>query len=108
MLTVGGSQPIRAISQRHKNKLTLFLKGFEKWLMIMDYQRWLEWTGVGTAILYSMLIAFNIGAEFIGFVLLLLSSGLIGLWAYFGSHRGIMLLQLFYATAGVIGMIRWL
>lgn len=74
---------------------------------MMDRQRWLEWTGVGTAILYSMLIALNIGAEFVGFLLLLLSSGLIGLWAYFGEHRGIMFLQLFYATAGLIGMVRW-
>ena len=73
----------------------------------MDQQRWLEWTGVGTAILYSMLIAFNIGAEFIGFVLLLLSSALIGLWAYLGNHRGIMFLQIFYATAAMVGMIRW-
>jgi len=38
---------------------------------------------------------------------LFLSAGLIGLWAYFGKHRGIMLLQLFYATAGLIGMFRW-
>jgi hypothetical protein len=50
----------------------------------MDRQKWLEWTGVGTAILYSMLIALNIGAEFIGFLLLSLSAGLVGLWAYFG------------------------
>ena len=74
---------------------------------MMDRQRWLEWTGVGTAILYSMLIALNIGAEFVGFFLLLLSSGLIGMWAFFGGHRGIMFLQLFYATAGFIGMVRW-
>ena len=73
----------------------------------MDQQRWLEWTGVGTAILYSMLIALNIGAELLGFSLLFLSSGLIGVWAYFGNHRGIMFLQLFYATAGLVGMIRW-
>ena len=73
----------------------------------MDQKVWLEWTGVGSAILYSMLIAFNIGAEFIGFLLLLLSSGLIGLWAYFGNHRGIMFLQIFYATAAMVGMIRW-
>ena len=73
----------------------------------MDQQRWLEWTGVGTAILYSMLIAFNVGAEFIGFVLLLLSSALIGLWAYLGNHRGIMFLQIFYATAALVGIIRW-
>jgi hypothetical protein len=34
----------------------------------------LEWFGVLTAILYSMLIAFNIGAEFLGFLLLLISA----------------------------------
>ena len=73
----------------------------------MDRQKLLEWAGVATAILYSMLIAFNIGAEFIGFSLLLISAFLIGLWAYFGRHRGILFLQLFYATAGLIGMLRW-
>ena len=34
----------------------------------------LEWFGVITAILYSMLIALNIGAEFLGFTLLLIIS----------------------------------
>ena len=77
------------------------------WGQIMDQQKLLEWTGVLTAILYSMLIAFNIGAEFIGFSLLLTSAFLIGLWAYFGRHRGILFLQVFYATAGLIGMFRW-
>ena len=48
-----------------------------------------------------------IGAEFLGFALLLISAILIGLWAYFGKHRGILLLQIFYASAGIIGMIRW-
>ena len=73
----------------------------------MDRQKLLEWAGVTTAILYSMLIALNIGAEFIGFSLLLISAFLIGLWAHFGRHRGILFLQLFYATAGLIGMLRW-
>jgi hypothetical protein len=73
----------------------------------VDRQKLLEWAGVATAIFYSMLIALNIGAEFIGFSLLLLSAFLIGLWAYFGRHRGILFLQLFYATAGIIGMLRW-
>tara|TARA_B100000427_G_C15506396_1_gene594167 strand:+ start:1598 stop:1822 length:225 start_codon:yes stop_codon:yes gene_type:complete len=67
----------------------------------------LEWTGVITAIIYSLLVAFNIGAEFLGFTLLLISAILIGLWAYFGKHKGILVLQIFYATAGIIGMIRW-
>ena len=74
---------------------------------MMDSQKWLEWTGVGTAILYSMLIALNIGLEFTGFLLLFLSAGLIGLWAYFGKHRAIMLLQVFDATAGLIGVFHW-
>lgn len=67
----------------------------------------LEWAGVITAIIYSLLVALNIGAEFLGFTLLLISAILIGLWAYFGRHRGILLLQIFYASAGIIGMIRW-
>ena len=33
----------------------------------------LEWSGVITAITYSLLIAINIGAEFIGFILLFAS-----------------------------------
>ena len=72
----------------------------------MNRQKLLEWAGVAKP-LYSILIALNIGAEFIGFSLLLISAFLIGLWAYFGRHRGILFLQLFYATAGVIGMLRW-
>ena len=51
----------------------------------------LEWSGVITAIVYSLLVAMNIGAEFIGFVLLLISAILIGLWSYFGKHKGILL-----------------
>ena len=67
----------------------------------------LEWCGVVTAILYSLLVAVNIGAEFFAFLLLLISAILIGLWSYKGSHKGILFLQVFYATAGIIGMIRW-
>lgn len=66
-----------------------------------------EWLGVLTAIIYSLLVALNIGAEFIGFTLLFVSSGLIGIWAYLGKHKGILFLQFFYASAGIIGMIRW-
>lgn len=66
-----------------------------------------EWLGVLTAIIYSLLVAANIGAEFIGFTLLLISSGLIGVWAFLGKHKGILFLRFFYATAGIIGMIRW-
>ena len=73
----------------------------------MDKNKLLEWLGVITAIIYSLLVALNIGAELLGFTLLFISAILIGLWAYFGKHRGILLLQIFYATAGIIGMIRW-
>ena len=73
----------------------------------MDQLKLFEWLGVITAILYSLLVALNIGAEFVGFSLLLISSFLIGVWAYWGEHRGILILQLFYASAGIIGMFRW-
>jgi len=67
----------------------------------------LEWFGVITAILYSMMVALNIGVEFVGFLLLLISAVSIGYWAYLGKHLGILFLQFFYATAGIIGMVRW-
>ena len=73
----------------------------------MGKLQWLEWFGVVTAIAYSLLVAANVGLEFFGFVLLLISSGAIGLWAHLGGHRGILLLQFFYAVAGVIGIVRW-
>tara|TARA_B100001029_G_C15030107_1_gene436345 strand:+ start:1285 stop:1509 length:225 start_codon:yes stop_codon:yes gene_type:complete len=73
----------------------------------MKKEKILEWSGVITAIIYSLLVAMNIGAEFVGFTLLLISAILIGLWAFQGKHRGILFLQLFYASAGIIGMIRW-
>ena len=73
----------------------------------MNKSRVFEWLGVITAIAYSLLVASNTGLEFIGFTLLLLSSVLIGIWAFLGKHRGILFLQFFYATAGIIGMIRW-
>ena len=73
----------------------------------MNTSKYLEWGGVITAILYSLLIALNINFEFLAFFLLLLSSFLIGMWSLYGNHKGILILQLFYATAAIIGMIRW-
>ena len=74
---------------------------------IDDEYKIFEWAGVITAILYSLFVALNIGIEFFGFCLLLISAILIGIWAYRGGHKGILLLQFFYATAGIIGMVRW-
>ena len=73
----------------------------------MDRQKLLEWSGVATAILYSMLIALNIGAEFLGFQPA--SDFRIFDWpvGVYWSAPGILFLQLFYATAGLIGMLRW-
>ena len=73
----------------------------------MNSNKIIEWSGVLTAILYSLLVAFNIGLEFLGFSLLLLSAILIGVWAYKLKHKGILFLQVFYALAGIIGMYRW-
>ena len=75
--------------------------------MKINTSKLLEWGGVITAILYSILIALNIDLEFLGFSLLLLSAFLIGMWSIRGNHKGIVILQLFYAIAAIIGMIRW-
>tara|TARA_B110000438_G_C15258225_1_gene412840 strand:- start:160 stop:393 length:234 start_codon:yes stop_codon:yes gene_type:complete len=75
--------------------------------MRINTSKLLEWGGVFTAILYSLLIALNINLEFLGFSLLLFSALLIGIWSFIGNHKGILILQLFYAIAAIIGMIRW-
>ena len=73
----------------------------------MKSSDFLEWGGVITAISYTLLIALNIGAELIGFSLLFISAFLIALWSFKKNHKGILLLQLFYATAAILGFIRW-
>ncbi len=76
--------------------------------LFSNKKKFLEWLGVTTAILYSILVAFNIGLEVLAFFLLFISALLIGVWAYLHKHQGILLLQIFYGTAAIIGMIRWL
>ena len=49
--------------------------------------KFFEWAGVMTAILYSLFVALNIGIEFFGFCLLLISAILIGIWAFRGGHK---------------------
>ena len=67
----------------------------------------LEWFGVATAIAYSLLIALNLGYEVLGFSLLFVSAFAIGMWAVICKHYGILFLQFFYASAGIIGVVRW-
>ena len=66
-----------------------------------------EITGSVLAMAYALLIASNIGAEIIGFSLLLISSGLFAGWAVLDRRWTFLLLQLFYATSAVIGLVRW-
>ena len=58
----------------------------------------LEWSGAITAIIYSLLVAMNIVVEFIGFLLLLISAILIGLWSYLGKHKGTEALNQYLQT----------
>jgi nicotinamide riboside transporter PnuC len=74
----------------------------------MKSSDFLEWVGVITAISYTILIALNVGAELIAFSLLFISAILIALWSFRGNHKGILILQLFYATAAILGFFRWL
>ena len=67
----------------------------------------LEWLGVATAIFYSLFVAANLGLEFAGFTLLLISAIILGAWSYLCGHKAMFLLQFFYAGAGILGMIRW-
>ncbi len=66
-----------------------------------------EITGSVLAMAYALLIASNIGAELLGFGLLLVSSGLFAAWAMIDRRWTFLLLQGFYATSAIIGLIRW-
>ena len=72
------------------------------------FNRTLEWFGVLTAIAYSLLVASNTGNEVLGFSLLFISAIAIGVWSFSCKHYGMLLLQFFYASAGIIGVLRWL
>ena len=66
-----------------------------------------EIAGSVLAMAYALIIASNIGAELAGFTLLLISSGLFAAWAVIDRRWTFLLLQLFYATSAIIGLIRW-
>lgn len=70
-------------------------------------ERLLEYGGVCASILYASLIALNIGAEFVAFSLLFVSTIMLGIWAWLGGHKGILFLQVFYIFVSIVGMIRW-
>lgn len=66
-----------------------------------------EVSGSVSAMAYALLIASNTGAEVVGFALLLLSAVLFGAWAVIDRRWSFLVLQAFYASSAVIGMIRW-
>ncbi|MEM7207919.1 MAG: hypothetical protein AAF434_08860 [Pseudomonadota bacterium] len=66
-----------------------------------------EVSGSILAMVYAMLIASNTGNETIGFSLLLISSGLFAGWAIVDQRWTFLLLQFFYASSAVIGLVRW-
>ncbi len=66
-----------------------------------------EVAGSVLAMAYALLIAANIGAETIGFAMLLVSSGLFAAWAWIDQRWTFLILQMFYASSAVIGLIRW-
>ncbi len=80
---------------------------YMNFMKLETQKRVLEWLGVITAIFYSLFVAANINLEFFGFALLLISAMLLGVWAWLCKHRGMLLLQFFYAAAGILGMVRW-
>jgi len=66
-----------------------------------------EVIGSVLAMIYALSIALNIGAEILGFSLLLMSSCLFAGWAVLDRRWSFLLLQGFYAASAIIGLIRW-
>lgn len=76
----------------------------------MNQRKWttvFEITGSVLAMAYALLIASNTGNEILGFTLLLLSALLFAAWAVIDRRWTFLLLQVFYATSAIIGLIRW-
>ncbi len=68
----------------------------------------LKWIGTGTGVAGAILIALNIGAVGIGFVLFTISSSL---WTYAGwAHRemSLVVLQGVFLVIDVVGVYNWL
>lgn len=66
-----------------------------------------EISGSVLAMAYALLIASNTGNEILGFSLLLVSSALFAGWAVIDARWTFLLLQAFYATSAIIGLVRW-
>ena len=66
-----------------------------------------EVTGSVLAMAYALLIASNTGNEVLGFSLLLISALLFAAWGYLDKRWAFLLLQAFYATSAIIGLVRW-
>ncbi|MEP5730803.1 MAG: hypothetical protein ABJL67_15700 [Sulfitobacter sp.] len=66
-----------------------------------------EISGSVLAMIYALLIASNTGNEIIGFTLLFISASLFAAWAVIDKRWTFLLLQGFYATSAVIGLVRW-
>jgi hypothetical protein len=66
-----------------------------------------EVSGSVLAMIYALLIASNTGNEIIGFTLLFISASLFAAWAIIDKRWTFLLLQGFYATSAVIGLVRW-
>ena len=66
-----------------------------------------EITGSVSAMVYALLIASNTGNEVLGFALLFLAAALFSAWAVIDKRWTFLLLQGFYMTSAVIGLLRW-
>ena len=73
----------------------------ENWVRIFEV------AGSGLAIIYALMIALNVGLEVQGFALLLVSALLFAGWAIIDKRWAFLVLQGFYITSAIIGLIRW-
>ena len=66
-----------------------------------------ETSGSVLAMAYALLIASNTGNEILGFSLLLASALLFAAWGWIDKRWAFLILQFFYATSAIIGLVRW-
>lgn len=67
----------------------------------------LDWVGALSGIIGALIIASNIGINWIGYIIFLVSSLCYSYLGWKVNRKGLMVMNLFFIVINIIGLIRW-
>ena len=76
--------------------------------MNIALQKYLGWAGTTFGIAGAALLSLNIAISPIGYLLFLVSSILLSLWAYRDRHTHQLVMQMVFTAINLNGVINWL